>query len=89
MIKVVLEVKNSSGLHARPSSLIARKMSSFLSEVKIDINNEFINAKSILELLSLCASCGTKLNFVINGDDENDVFKELNRLFDSEFNEAY
>ena len=53
MIAKEVSVKNSSGLHARPATLLVKKASSFKSDVSIEYNGKKANVKSLIGVLSL------------------------------------
>jgi phosphocarrier protein len=85
--KQILKVVNKKGLHARPAALLVQAVSKYKSNIKI-IKDEFeIDAKSILGVMTLAATCGTELEFVIEGPDEEDVLSEITSLFNGGFNE--
>lgn len=52
-------------------------------------NDVTIDAKSIMNLMILTADQGAKIVTTIKGRDENQVAKELKRLFKNEFKDAY
>lgn len=87
MIKKEIVVKNEEGLHARPSGILANAAMKFESEIKIIKDGYEVNAKSIMGLLSLAAGKGTRLIVVIDGRDENEAIGEIERLFESKFDE--
>ena len=49
----ILEIKNPSGLHARPSGLLSKTASSYKSDVKLSFNGKTVSAKSIMTVLAL------------------------------------
>ena len=88
-IKRVFVVENKLGLHARPSALIIKTLQPFRCEVTIESRGETVNGRSILGLLTLAAGYGTQLNFTAIGDDAAAALAEIERLFASNFAEAY
>ncbi|MDR2772654.1 MAG: HPr family phosphocarrier protein [Elusimicrobiota bacterium] len=87
MIEKKLIVKSKQGLHARPGALLVQMLSKYKSEVKIFKDDMEIDAKSVMSILILAADCGSDLKFVINGEDEEEVSKELEKFFNSNFEE--
>jgi phosphocarrier protein len=85
MIKKTLTVNFKKGLHARPSASLVQMLSSYKSGAKIIAEDMEIDAKSIMGILILAAGFGTKLNFVIEGEDEREAMKELEKFFNSDF----
>ena len=89
MISKELTVCNRTGLHARPASLFvgcARKFASEITVIRPDTNTS-ANAKSIIKLLALGASCGTVIRICANGEDEDAALEALVALVESKFDE--
>ncbi|KGG79493.1 phosphocarrier protein HPr, partial [Caloranaerobacter azorensis H53214] len=51
MQKVQVELKNETGLHARPASIFVKEASKYASDIKIIKNGREYNAKSIMGIL--------------------------------------
>jgi phosphotransferase system HPr (HPr) family protein len=62
-------VTNPAGLHARPSAAIAQAVQRFQAKVQIRNRNETVDARSILELLTLAAHQGDELTLMAKGPD--------------------
>jgi len=80
MITSKIEIKNKVGLHARPASQFVREAQRFESDIRIKCNGKDINGKSILEVLSLGADCGTEIEAIANGTDENEALEALRKI---------
>jgi len=80
-------ILNRAGIHARPASLIVQAAQAFESSIWIEKENAKINAKSIMNLLTLEATYQTKLELSAEGPDEDEAVVELSRLFESKFRE--
>jgi len=83
MITKEMIVKSSTGLHARPATLLVKKASSFKSDVYIEHNGKKANVKSLIGVLSLGVNKGSKITLSINGDDEAYAMEELTKLVES------
>lgn len=83
-----IEVVNKLGLHARPAGKIVEVASSFGSTVELSLAGKSVNAKSIMGVMLLAASCGTKLQAVAEGEDAEAALDALQALFASRFGEA-
>ena len=91
MNKVTQEfiVENEQGLHARPSSSIVKKAGEFQSHIKISTEDgEVVDGKSILGLMLLGASKGTKLKVTAEGNDAIEAIYALGDLFRDKFGET-
>ena len=86
-ISLTVTVLNPQGLHARPADLIVRLASQFASMIEIGKQGEWVDAKSILSLLTLGAAQGTELELHATGSDAADAIKAIGELFSQGFNE--
>ena len=82
-------VSNKYGLHARASTALVKAASQFDSEVLLgrDGSDEFVDAKSILGIMSMGAECGSNLYLKADGDDEAAALDAIISLFDRKFDE--
>jgi phosphocarrier protein HPr len=89
MIRQSVFVVNKLGLHARAAAKLVRLASRFSSDVYISREdaNQKIDSKSILGILMLAASKGTRLIFSIEGNDEAEAGDAIRRLFENKFGE--
>ena len=88
MKELIVEIKNEAGLHARPSSKFVEITSKYISDIKVNTNDETVNGKSIMGLMLLGAEKGRKLKLIANGIDEDELLEALRRLIEVEkFNE--
>ena len=89
MIRQTVLVSNKLGLHARAAAKLVRVASRFSSEIHLsrESANQRIDAKSILGILMLAASQGTRLVISIEGEDEADAGKAIGGLFEAKFGE--
>jgi phosphocarrier protein HPr len=80
---------NPLGLHARAAAQLVRLAGTFQSKIIITrmSSGVFADAKSILSVLTLAASLGTVLGLTADGNDEDDAFEAIERLFVSGFGE--
>ena len=86
-----VKIKNTLGLHARPSAIFVQTASRFESEITIQNgSNELVNGKSILGLLMLAAGYGSTLKISAIGPDAHKAVSTLIALVESdpEFNEV-
>ncbi|QEN04812.1 HPr family phosphocarrier protein [Thiospirochaeta perfilievii] len=80
-------IKNRAGIHARPATLIVKEASKFKSNVYIEKNSEKINAKSILNILTLGGTYNSEIKVIAEGDDELEAVEALINLIDNKFEE--
>ncbi len=91
MIRQTVEVENRLGLHARAAAKLVRLASRFSSEVFLSKEgaHQRIDSKSILGILMLGASQGTRLVVSIDGLDEAEAAEGIRRLFAEKFGEEH
>jgi phosphocarrier protein len=88
MIRQEVEILNKLGLHARASTKLTQTASKFNSQIWIERNNRRVNAKSIMGVMMLAASKGSKLTLEASGDDEVEAIAALTALINDKFGEV-
>ncbi len=83
MIAKEVSVKNASGLHARPATLLVKKASSFKSDVSIEYNGKKANVKSLIGVLSLAVTKDAVIKVIASGDDEALAVEEIVKLVET------
>lgn len=83
----ILTIKNKSGLHARPSGMLAKTASSFKSNIILESAGKNINAKSIMSIMSSGLMHNNQVKLIVTGEDENEAFNTIVDLFESGFGE--
>jgi len=85
-----LQIVNRLGLHARAAARLVNLLKGFQADVWLSRANEpsRVDARSIICLIGLCATCGTRLRYSISGPDEDTTCRALQSLFDSGFGES-
>ena len=83
MVSKEVVVNNSTGLHARPATLLVKKASSFKSDVSIEFNGKKANVKSLIGVLSLGVTKESKITVMASGDDETLAVEEIVKLISS------
>lgn len=83
MVSKEVIVKSSSGLHARPATLLVKKASGFKSDVSIEYNGKKANVKSLIGVLSLAVTKDAAIKISASGDDEALAVEELVSLVQS------
>ncbi len=87
MTEKLITVKNRAGIHARPAAMIVQTAGQFDSRIYFKKDNEEINAKSIMGVITLGAAYNTEIIISADGDDEQDAVEAITRLFESRFEE--
>jgi len=80
-------VANDHGLHARPAGKLAQVAQSFVADILLVYDGQEVDAKSILDVLTLAAGPGEILEIRASGDDAVNAVDELVSLFKNKFDE--
>ncbi|MFB6344613.1 MAG: HPr family phosphocarrier protein [bacterium] len=87
MIKETVEVVNPSGLHARSAKELVDRADNYEATVTLKHDDVEASADSIMEVMMLAASPGTKIELHVNGPDEEAAADELINFFAEGFYE--
>ncbi|MDR0688800.1 MAG: HPr family phosphocarrier protein [Spirochaetaceae bacterium] len=87
MVEQIVTVTNRAGIHARPAALLVQTAKDFSSTIYLEKDDDRINGKSIMGIITLGAAYGTKIKIITEGEDEQAAADALARLFASKFEE--
>jgi phosphocarrier protein len=82
-----LEIKNKLGLHARAAALLVQTVNRFSAQVTVSKDDQTIDGRSIMGVLTLAATQGSKIQVEANGEDAERAVRAIERLIDNKFNE--
>ena len=85
--EVEVELLNKHGLHLRPATRFAQEAMRFKAEVKVTLDGQEVNGKSILMLTSLAAERGARLRIRAEGEDAEPCLAALGALVRDRFGE--
>ena len=77
MISKTLTVVNPSGLHLRPAGVLSQTAMKFKCDVIIECGEKRIIAKSVLNVMAAGIKCGTEINLICDGEDEEAAMKTM------------
>lgn len=80
-------IPNKLGLHARAAALLVKTTSQFSSDVSLSARKQTVNGKSIMGVLMLAASQGTKVKITVNGKDAEECLNAIRSLIENKFGE--
>jgi len=81
------EVRNKLGLHARAATKLVQLASKYPCDILVSRAGQAANAKSVMGVLLLCGSKGTKLDVEANGPSANEAVEKLGQLIHDRFGE--
>ena len=75
-----IQIKNADGLHMRPAMQFVDLASQYESKIEVSNENTTVDAKSIMQMTMLAATCGTKLKVRVEGPDAKEAIGSLREL---------
>lgn len=88
--RIQVTIINHLGLHARPAMAFVDAAGSFKSDIRVyrdDRQDQGVDGKSIMQVMMLAATQGTKLTITARGDDAQEALETLGKLVESKFDE--
>jgi phosphocarrier protein HPr len=82
-----LEIRNKLGLHARAAALFVQTVNKFSSQVNVSSDGVTADGRSIMGMLTLGATQGSKIQVEVIGADAEKALRAIERLLDNRFNE--
>lgn len=73
MVSKHITLKNTQGFHIPPASVFTTEMEKFSSKIIVKYEDTEYNGKSLLNIVSACIKCGSEIEIICNGDDENEA----------------
>lgn len=83
---IELDVRNPSGLHARPAAVFVKAAARFRSDVRVanlTTGSPEVSAKSILAVLGLGVSSGHRIRVRADGEDGPEAIRSIGELVES------
>ena len=87
MLEQKITLINKLGLHARAAAKFTDTAGRFSSRMTVKKGAQGADAKSILDVLMLGAPCGTELEFIVEGEDEQAAMAAMTTLIQDRFGE--
>jgi phosphocarrier protein len=83
-----IEIKNKLGVHARAAALLVQTVNKFSAQVTFSKDGQIADGRSIMGVLTLAATQGSKIEVEASGEDAEQAVKAIERLIDRKFNES-
>ena len=83
MVSQKVVIKNPTGLHLRPAGILCKEAMQFKALITFTFRDNTANAKSVLSVLGACVKCGDEIEFVCDGEDEEEALKALVNAIES------
>ena len=83
MVSKEFTINNELGMHMRPASLLSQMAAKYQSNITIKYNGKDFNAKSVMLLMTALIKCGSVIEVVCDGPDEEAALAEITAFIDS------
>ncbi len=83
MVSQKVTIINPTGLHLRPAGILCKEAMQFKSLITFSYGENTANAKSVLSVLGACVKCGDEIEFVCEGEDEEEALDKLVEVVES------
>lgn len=78
-------VRNSAGIHVRPSGVISEKFIDYTGRISLRANGMEIELQSVVGLIALGLQQGDEVEVSVEGPDDENICAELVLLLETEF----
>ena len=83
MVSKEFTINNELGMHMRPASLLSQMAAKYQSNITVKHNGKDFNAKSVMLLMTALIKCGSEIEVVCDGPDEEKALAELSEFIES------
>lgn len=80
VIEKEIKVSRPDGIHARPAGELMKRMQRFQSAVAIQYGEKKIDAKSVIQLMTLAVKQGSVVTALIDGSDAKEALLDLEQF---------
>ena len=77
MVSQKVTIKNPTGLHLRPAGILCKEAVKYQSLITFNFKGGTANAKCVLSVLGACIKSGDTIEFVCDGEDEEDALQAV------------
>lgn len=88
MVTKTVKVVNEQGLHMRPAGILSKAVAAHKEcKVTLNVGGKSVNAKAVMQIMAAGIKCGTEVEIVCDGADEQAVLDEIAGMFENGFGE--
>ncbi|MCI9527526.1 MAG: HPr family phosphocarrier protein [Lachnospiraceae bacterium] len=77
MVSQKVTIKNPTGLHLRPAGILCKEAVKYQALITFNFKGGTANAKSVLSVLGACIKSGDTIEFVCDGEDEDEALQAV------------
>lgn len=79
MLRKRIRIVNPDGLHLRPATVLCSRSIEFKSTITLKTGDKYVNAKSVLGVLSALIKYGDEIELICEGPDEEEAMEFLSK----------
>ena len=83
MVSKKVKIINPTGLHLRPAGILCNEAVKYKSSVHFKYGDNDANAKSVLSTLGACIKSGAEIEFICEGEDEEEALAAIVAVVES------
>ena len=84
MVSKKIIISNPTGLHVRPAGILAKAAEQCGSRVELFVENNIVNCRSILNILSMAIRCGDEVELCCTGPTEEQDLEYMVHVIEAE-----
>ena len=85
MVESEVCITTDAGMHARPAAMFVKLASLYPCDIFVEKEGDQVNGKSIMGLLMLALSSGSKIKIIADGEKEQEALDSLTALVENQF----
>ncbi len=82
MVRRKIVLCNEAGLQLRPATALAKAAESCSSKVEIHFRSNYINAKSLLNIVSMAIAKGDEIELLCDGPEEQSDMEKMEKTLE-------
>ena len=84
MVKQDFNIIASTGIHARPATMLVQTAGKYSSDITLEYNGKSVNLKSIMGVMSLGVGKGAEVVITAEGSDEEEAIQGIDETIKNE-----
>ena len=88
MAEAEVLIMTDAGMHARPAAMFVKLASRYPCDIFVEKEGDQVNGKSIMGLLMLALTSGSKIKIIAKGEQEQEALDALIELVSGGFGES-
>ena len=85
MVSTKIKMIDEIGLHMRPAKVLSQMAVEYRAGIKIRFKDNEFNAKSLISTLGAGIKCGSEIEIICDGEDEEKALNEITDYLSGRF----